>query len=517
MTLRHRIAEWLIRLARNHADQIPPEHRGKLAATVLGLSPRANGADDERPAAPDWERQRTRIWGLMQFANAARSALNSTDTGVSCHSLAHEYAQLHQKLVETLSLLNKAEDYDGLDIPHGVDLDDVQDAVHQQYATEVDADLVRRKEPCDQELPGWTISYNYLSGEVDAVCDEPDGNGSAPGELHGFAPTPTAAVDLVAGWHSVAPPVQLTDPPPDNPRLHEPDEDELALPLRSDPATLVDQGGSCCTELLDGCARTQQQLHRVDDVHGWLQDRADVLNRTMRCLPLGSLHLYPDPSHGHDLGFLRVGPQWVRPEQILATYSTVWGDFGGHREVSLTNIAAGLAHAGDLAAFVRKLVGGDPIHLLHVSAWAGPVYELGDNGGHRIHAARLLGLPWLAAHVTHKQIATEWPLGFLLQQDHDLGDHAYRYHRLALIRGLSERGIIDADVIQGDPDDLCNPLLTRVRCRRLSAPWLLRDAKRATRANAAYEHCYPGSLEQLGIPVSVGTQPDAWTDWLTKA
>lgn len=34
-------------------------------------------------------------------------------------------------------------------------------------------------------------------------------------------------------------------------------------------------------------------------------------------------------------------------------------------------------------------------------------------------------------------------------------------------------------------------------------------------ASAAYEHCYPGALGQLGIPVSAGTQPQAWANWLT--
>lgn len=203
---------------------------------------------------------------------------------------------------------------------------------------------------------------------------------------------------------------------------------------------------------------------------------------------------------------------WVCPELIVSTTSDRWGEFGGHREHSLPDIAHGLATASDLDAFTNRLFA-DAIHLLRISAWAGPIYTLGNGGCHRIHAARLLGLPWLLADVFHPQQGTDWRVSDLLEDRADATKN--RAHRMMQrIDGLQRRGIIDAEILPTDTDE---PLWTRVRCSRLPAPWLLREPELATTINAAYERCYPGALDQLGIPANVGTQPDKWTDWIADA
>lgn len=46
---------------------------------------------------------------------------------------------------------------------------------------------------------------------------------------------------------------------------------------------------------------------------------------------------------------------------------------------------------------------------------------------------------------------------------------------------------------------------------------LMRAPRYATHVNTIYEHCYPGALAQLGIPLAIGTDPAAWTQWLTAA
>ena len=42
----------------------------------------------------------------------------------------------------------------------------------------------------------------------------------------------------------------------------------------------------------------------------------------------------------------------------------------------------------------------------------------------------------------------------------------------------------------------------------------LGGAATALNVHAAYETCYPGALDQLGIPVGIGTDPSRWANWL---
>lgn len=81
--------------------------------------------------------------------------------------------------------------------------------------------------------------------------------------------------------------------------------------------------------------------------------------------------------------------------------------------------------------------------------------------------------------------------------------------RFALWEGLRHRGLIDADTSE-------HRSMTALRCRRLPAFWWLASAEFATRVNAEYERCYPGTLATLGVPTEAGTDPRAWIDWLTK-
>jgi hypothetical protein len=85
----------------------------------------------------------------------------------------------------------------------------------------------------------------------------------------------------------------------------------------------------------------------------------------------------------------------------------------------------------------------------------------------------------------------------------------YERERAWLVDGLLRRGVIEGELTDDDP-----PVL---HCSRLPAAWLLRRPDRATAVNAVYESCYPGSLARLGIPVAVGTDPEAWAEWLHAA
>ncbi len=508
-----RLSSWLLKLADKYAHRLSVDDRLQLASLLLKPSPPAAPAECERPEAPRWSRQRRRLWALMEFARAAREVLIAEDASVTCADLAKQCQAWKDDIEKAMTLLNDVEDYGGLGVPHGADLLNVRHALACQHAEEVDADLGRRNTVTDPNQPPWTISYDYRNGKVTATCAKADSDGHTADLLSGFAPTPAAAADLVVGWHTTAPPVTFDDPPPERSllRVAYRESTPLSVPTLF-PVTLLERGGSCYEEFLAACGRIRAELRAAGDIKDWLFRRADHLNRTAPHVPDRNLASVLRPAHGHGLGFLDGMVQWVRPELVISTYSDAWGEFGGHREYSLIDIAAGLAATDDLPAFAHELFDDGPIDLIRVPAWAGPVYDLNSNGGHRVHAARLLGLPWLAAQVGYRQHATEWDLATLTIENGYIRGREYRAHRLQLIEGLHRRGIIDAEVLPGT-DKRFRP---RVRCTRLPAPWLLRDPEFTTTVNAAYECCYPGALEQLGIRVEIGTRPDKWAAWLTS-
>lgn len=195
---------------------------------------------------------------------------------------------------------------------------------------------------------------------------------------------------------------------------------------------------------------------------------------------------------------------------IVATGHPCWGEFGGHRDESPDRIIAGLL-SSDLDEFTRELFRA-PVCLSRTPAWAGPLYRVGGDGNHRVHTARMLNLPWLAAHVEGTAEAPSWEIASLISEDPDRDEERRRpleqrlRERADLAQGLIRRGIIDGELTDGAQVTL--------HCRRLPASWLLRAPEYATKINAVYESRYPGALALLGIPVAVGTDPAAWTRWL---
>lgn len=175
-------------------------------------------------------------------------------------------------------------------------------------------------------------------------------------------------------------------------------------------------------------------------------------------------------------------------------------------------IAKGLASAEDLHEFTRELFE-DAINLIRIPAWAGPIYEIGANGIHRTHTARMLGLPWLAATVYFYSEPPSWEVWSIVARDPGPRQGSFERRieqRQVLIEGLLRRNVIDGELITTSREE---PV---VRCFNLPAPWLLRGAEYATAANRLYESRYPGALAQLGIPEEIGTDPTAWTAWLVS-
>jgi hypothetical protein len=351
-----RLGGWLLKLAEKYGRRLSVDDRLQLASSLLRPPFPASSAEDERPESPRWSRQRRRLWALVEFAHAAHEVLDAEDVGVTCVDLAKQCRAMKDDLENAMTLLRDVEAYGGLGVPHGADLVKVRHALACQHAEEVDADLGRRGTTSDPDQPPWTISYDYRNGEVTATCAKVDADGRTAYLLRGFAPTPAAAADLVVSWHTTAPPMTFDYPPPARYPLRVAYRESTPLSATYlDPVTLVERGGACYEEFLAACGRIRAELRAAGDVTGWLRRRADHLNRTTPHVPDRGLSCVVRSAHGHLLGRLNGIVLWVRPELVISTYSEAWGEFGGHREDSLTDIAAGLAATDDLPAFTRPV------------------------------------------------------------------------------------------------------------------------------------------------------------------
>jgi hypothetical protein len=274
---------------------------------------------------------------------------------------------------------------------------------------------------------------------------------------------------------------------------------------------LLDQRGRIYDQHFAACRSARAVLKSRSDVRSYLAERAAELNSTDPQLEdHDALDSIGSPQN-YDHGGFACTVQWIPTSLVVATDNRTWGDFGGHRDEAPYEIVAGLLSSG-LDDFTYELFT-DQIRLLRAPGWAGPLYRVGGNGNHRIHAARMLNLPWLAAAVEVESIATSWDMLGLIADDPDRDEDRRRplderlCERAVLVAGLIRRGLIDGELTGAGPQ----PVL---HCRRLPAAWLLRAPRYATRINAVYESRYPGALAQLGIPIGIGTDPVSWTRWL---
>jgi hypothetical protein len=103
---------------------------------------------------------------------------------------------------------------------------------------------------------------------------------------------------------------------------------------------------------------------------------------------------------------LTVG--WVNPAAISHGGKMTWNDFGSHRPGRVGELAAALLGDRDPADLADNIWAGpiQPVTLVRVPGPAGPLYEMGGNGQHRIHTARLLGFPMLWAIIDQFTLPT---------------------------------------------------------------------------------------------------------------
>ena len=191
-----------------------------------------------------------------------------------------------------------------------------------------------------------------------------------------------------------------------------------------------------------------------------------------------------------------VSWDWVDPTAIVNAGSLPWGDFGRHRPEQMALITRRLLTAQDPTAAAVRTFAEEPMQLDRVQGPAGPIYEVGSNGMHRTHLARLLPLPWVFADVRLIPLpATVRPF------------HHHQDELAWLWRGLLRRSLV-AGQLTTEP-------VVRLELDWAAAPWLLTTAKTACAINQAYERVYPGAWEAIGVPAGTATDPQRWTAWLT--
>ncbi|MFY7065703.1 zinc finger domain-containing protein [Nocardiopsis changdeensis] len=500
------------------APRVPPTQRWLLAQELV-TAPDHTVPPAERATGPhpDLDAARAELDTAARTLEQLRGTAASAHWGVNTPGLVRDLDRaLHttRGLVEVLT--DAARDQRiRRRLNMGATSAEIAHALLVLRAERVDAAVEATAAPAPPTgAPVWKVGYRS-DGRFRLRSPLPeDGTSRQVGTAHGFAPTPAAAARAAAQFAGPGQRVVL-----DPPHVHAP------RPLvESTGRTLIDH--TVVKDLLEGdepvhtaflaaCTALRHQLAGVRDLAGWWAERTETLQASHpQCrLPLGPPA--PPPAHRDHADTTVEATAWVPAHLIVATDHPVWGRLDHKPEVPLDVLRA-LADTADVAEFTEDLfTSGDPVQLERITGWAGPVYAVAGDGNHRAHLLRAAGLPWAAAHLTHTTPPPVVDLNGLVKEDENLDGRGEEgrapseraRHRMHLICGLIDRGVIDAWWDEDRPDLLW--------CRRLPAPWLLRSAEHATAANAVYEAAYPGALARLGIPDGVGTDAAAWRSWLT--
>jgi hypothetical protein len=182
-----------------------------------------------------------------------------------------------------------------------------------------------------------------------------------------------------------------------------------------------------------------------------------------------------------------------------------WNEFGSHRPGRVRELAAVLlgdgdpAEAADVWAYPVQ-----PVDLTRVPGPAGPLYEIGGNGMHRMHTGRLTGFALLWATVDQFTLPTSISWAGVADPGKALTDKA-RDTIVCCWRGALQHGLIDGDLdaTQG-----------KLHLTWALAPWLLSRPDVATAWARTYERAYPGTLAGSGIPPGAWQTPGHWKEWL---
>ncbi|WP_410675496.1 hypothetical protein [Amycolatopsis sp. cmx-4-68] len=507
------IGRLVLMLARLLEDDEREEIGHFLAESVHGIEAAEAASEEQASDEPDWSYLWHALLGASDHAHRILALLEFERIYFDVSAITESARELRSLINAAYELTCEVHARDGLVLEAGTTIEELwrQFALHR--AALVDADLESVRRTPSPEAPGWTVDIDEHGGFVATITSE--AADVAPWKFWGSAATAASAAHTLAWFFHDRPPKIVFDPPASLMPLASNVVDADRSPEGPSVAELLARRGTAYVDHVRAVQEARDALRRrAEDVEGFLAERAAGLNAAdpQRLRHQKVLTALPSGDNRDHLGFANT-VMWVATRLVVGTRNPVWGDFEGHRDETPLDIAAGLLGADDMDAFTLKLFT-PKIDLMMAPGWAGPLFRVGSNGNHRVHTARMLELPWLAAAVRVEAFPPSWRIIDLLAMDPDGGtkirsfEHRMR-ERTELVTGLLRRGVIDGDLTGERGETL--------RCRRLPAAWLLHRAEYATAVNAVYEDRYPGALAQLGIPPEAGTNPSAWQRWLAEA
>ncbi|MGW3303995.1 hypothetical protein [Streptomyces rubiginosohelvolus] len=202
---------------------------------------------------------------------------------------------------------------------------------------------------------------------------------------------------------------------------------------------------------------------------------------------------------------------WIPTRAIVSGIDPVWGVFDRAEELRGTGWVSRAASElldtdpGDLPGFLRRqLLASGSVDLAIINGPAGPLYTVSSGGAHRTHLFKILGLPFLFAHLTARIAPSRIDVTSVIDTSKGVAEAkrvAEGWHLLI------ERGLVHGTIsYQGE--------FATLHLDFTPAPWLLGDDAFVTAYNKAYERVYPGALAQLGIPTCALADEQAWRTWL---
>ena len=375
------------------------------------------------------------------------------------------------------------------------------------------------------DIRDYLANGTYVAHHAGTGVDDSEG----AQQVHGWAPVPEAVPDMLRQW-SIPPDRPLAidwhvDPPrptrclpedgyrPGHPGNHPDITEHAGIDVQLAWESQPDRDLAAFTQAASQFAGRWPKI-RVEEV---LTEAARRLNAGEPLAPhLGQLVFggCGDRNETSCLG-TTVTTGWIDPAKVAAASAggDSWNNFADHRPDTAPMLTKALLD-GDLGTalevwnFVR-----DPFDVTRVPGPAGPLYERGSNGTHRIHTARMIGLPLLWVEIRQYTLPLRIRVHELFATRDRAPSPAETRDVIDCWRGLLERGLLHG----GPEEDADFPGLSTLYPDWAAAPWLLAEPGDATRWAANYERAYPGALPACGIPTNAWQTPQSWHDWLTSA
>lgn len=365
----------------------------------------------------------------------------------------------------------------------------------------------------DTPAERWVITGLHANGFFAAV--RKDGL-----RVDGWAETPEAVPDVLHGWSPAAPPaIRWTGKPMRPPRRlpiwgwipEHPANVDGGEDLHSKPDTYE----SWRRQWPDAAPAFRAAIHSLRA--SWSQGDGEIVSRLARDAERLNAQEPQAPSIGGIIcGGERSTPpaatvttEWLNPAAVAWSGCRKWNEFGSHRPEQVANFARALLRGTDIAKTAEQSWGCpfEPVRLYRIPGPAGPLYELAENGMHRIHAARILRFPLLWAVVTLHAL----PLEITWYDVVEPGVRLTAELQETIVSGW--QNLVRLGHLEGSIDIADG----RIQPVWVVAPWLLARPEDAVLWARNYERAYPGALARAGIPQPVWGNPGTWREWLSSA